>query len=201
VIRLLAVFASLLAAGAATAPGHAPTLTSVHPDIPASAALTLTLEGSGFADGCVPEVYDSKGRLVAEGSVTSGSSTRLVATVALAGSSPGTYSVKVRDADGRRSGGQVFTLRPRVSVTPRSGTAGATFTYTGEGFTAGFGAISHLRKPGGLEFPRKRMPVGDDGTFEDVIWSGEFVPGTYTAWAVDDYTKLVSEPVDIVIQP
>jgi hypothetical protein len=178
-----------------------PVVTSARPSVAVAAALVLTVVGSGFDGGSVPEVYDAKGRLVASGSVRDQSETRLVASVPLAGAGPGTYAVKVRAADGRRSEGVAMTLGARVEVSPKTGRPGATFTYTGTGFTAGFGAISHMRRPNGLEFPAKRMPVGPDGTFEDVVWTGEFVPGTYTLWAVDDYSKVASPPATLVVVP
>jgi len=178
----------------------APAITSLTPSTAIATTLTLTIGGSGFDSASVPDVSDAKG-LLAPVRVTTHSATRIVATVSLAGAGPGTYTVRVRNPPGRPSKAVPLTLGAEVSVSPRSGPPGTTFAYSGQGFTAGFGAISRLRRPDGREFPAKRMPVGADGTFQDVIWSGEFVPGTYTVWAADDYAKIASPPVTFVVVP
>lgn len=179
----------------------APAITSLTPSTAVATTLTLTIEGSGFDAASAPEVYDPKERRVAPVTVTTRSATRIVATVPLAGAGPGTYTVRVRNPPGRPSKGMALTLGAAVTVSPRSGPPGTTFTYSGQGFTAGFGAISRLRRPDGREFAAKRIPVGSDGTFQEVIWSGEFVPGTYTVWAADDYTRIASPPTTFVVAP
>src|SRR5688500_6224654 len=105
-----------------------PVVTSARPSVAVAAALVLTVVGSGFDGGSVPEVYDAKGRLVASGSVRDQSETRLVASVPLAGAGPGTYAVKVRAADGRRSEGVGMTLGARGGVGAKTGRTGATLT-------------------------------------------------------------------------
>jgi hypothetical protein len=173
-----------------------PTVVSLTPDSAAGVAgLTLTIEGSGFeADRSVPEVFHADGRLVATGTVTLRTPTRMVATLALAGASPGTYTVKVLNPGGARSMGVALTLVPEVAVTPRQGRAGQSYTYRGRGFTKGFGVTSYLKRPDGLEFQARRIATSAEGTFDEAILSGEFAPGMYTAWAVDDYTKVKARP-------
>jgi hypothetical protein len=173
-------------------PATAPTIASLTPASAAGSTLTLTIEGNGFdAASSVPEVYGPDGRLQAAGSVTARTPTRIVATVPLAGAAPGAYTVRIVGPGGARSKGAPLALIPEVSVSPKSGPPGTVFTYTGRGFKGSFGAISHLVRADGLEsFQAKRFPTSAEGTFERPIDSGEFVPGTYTVWATDDYTKI-----------
>jgi hypothetical protein len=115
-----------------------------------------------------------------------------VATVALAGVSPGRYEVRVSNPDGTRSNGATLTLAPQVTISPARGRPGQSFTYVGRGFTGGSGATTHLQGPDGLEWQAKRYATSPEGTFEREISSGEFVPGTYAVWAMDDRTKITS---------
>jgi hypothetical protein len=177
-----------------------PAVVSLSPGSAIGSALTLTIEGSGFdAAASVPEVYRADGRLVATGSAVDRSPTRIVATVPLSGASPGSYVVKVANPGGARSAGATLTLVDEVSVSPRSGRPGTPFTYTGRGFTGRSSAISHLQGPDGLEWQAKRIGLSDEGTFERVIESGEFVPGTYTVWAIDDHTKVTSRSATFTV--
>jgi hypothetical protein len=181
-------------------PPAAPSIVSLTPDSAAGADLTLTIEGTGFdTEKSVPEVFHLDGRLVATGAVTLRTPTRLVATAALAGASPGAYTVKVLNPGGARSKGVTLTLMPEVAVSPRQGRAGQSYTYTGRGFTKGFGVTSYLKRPDGLEFQSRRIATSAAGTFDEAILSGEFAPGTYTAWAVDDYTKVKARPATFEI--
>lgn len=171
----------------------APAIVSLSPSTAVGSAVTLTIEGTGFdPESSVPEVYHADGRLLATGSVALRSSTKIVVTVALAGAAPGRYIVKVSNSAGARSTGTTLTLVGEVSVSPKSGRPGTPFTYTGRGFTRRSDAISHLQGPDGLEWQAKRIGTSEEGTFERVIESGEFVPGTYTVWAIDDHTKIRS---------
>lgn len=177
-----------------------PSIVSLTPQAAAGATLTLTIDGTGFdSDASVPEVYDVDGRLAATGAVTFRTPTRIVATAALSGAHPGAYAVRVLNPGGERSKGVPLVLRPEVAVSPRNGRAGQSFTYTGRGFTKGFGVTSYLRRPDGLEFQARRIPTSAAGTFDEAILSGEFAPGLYTAWAVDDYTKVKAAPATFEI--
>jgi len=178
-----------------------PSIVSLTPSSTAGTTLTLTLEGTGFDPASsVPEVYSPDGHRLATGSVSVRSSTRIVSTVNLAGASPGSYTVRVLNPGEVRSPARALTLLPEVSVSPRSGRAGAVFTYAGRGFTGGFGVTSHLQRPDGREFPSKRIGASAQGTFEEDIQSWEFVPGTYKLWAVDDYTRVSTPPVSFEVE-
>jgi hypothetical protein len=83
-------------------------------------------------------------------------------------------------------------LTGEVAVTPARGRPGQPFTYTGRGFTGNAGVTTHLQGPDGLEWQAKRYGTSPEGTFEREISSGEFVPGTYAVWAMDDRTKITS---------
>ena len=117
---------------------------------------------------------------------------RLAATVALAGTSPGAYTVRVLNPDGARSNAAALRLVGEVDISPASGRPGTPFTYSGRGFTGRSGVTSHLQGPDGLEWQAKRIGTSPEGTFEQTIVSGEFVPGTYAVWAMDDRTKITS---------
>ena len=171
----------------------APSVGSLTPSAAVGSTLTLTIEGTGFdAKASTVDVLDAAGRRVAAGMVTDRSADRLAATVALAGASPGRYEVRVSNPDGTRSKGVTLTLVPEVTISPARGRPGQPFTYVGRGFTGNSGATTHLQGPDGLEWQAKRYATSPEGTFEREISSGEFVPGTYAVWAMDDRTKITS---------
>jgi hypothetical protein len=170
-----------------------PAIVSLTPATAAGATISLTVEGTGFDEsGSAAEVAEASGRIVARGTITARTPTRLVVTLALAGVSPGRYEVRVSNPDGGRSNPAVLTLAGEVSITPARGRPGQPFTYAGRGFTGNSGVTSHLQGPDGLEWQAKRYGTSAEGTFEREIGSGEFVPGTYAVWAMDDRTKITS---------
>jgi hypothetical protein len=173
--------------------GPGPRITSVTPATAAGSTLTVTVEGAGFdAKASGVEVVDASGRKVAAGTITDRAPLRIVAMVALAGVSPGRYEVRVSNPDGTRSNGAALTLTGEVAISPARGRPGQPFTYTGRGFTGDSGVTTHLQGPDGLEWQAKRYATSPEGTFEREISSGEFVPGTYAVWAMDDRTKITS---------
>ncbi|HEV7783923.1 MAG TPA: hypothetical protein VGQ28_01230 [Thermoanaerobaculia bacterium] len=162
------------------------------PSAPGS-TLTLTVEGSGFDPAAsVPEIYGPDGALLATAVVRERSTARIAATAPLAGAPPGAYTVKVLNPDGRRSNAAPLQLVGEVHVSPASGRPGQPFTYSGRGFTGHSGVTSHLQGPDGLEWQAKRIGTSPEGTFEQTIVSGQFVPGTYTVWAKDDRMNVTS---------
>ena len=179
-----------------------PAVVSITPSAVPGTTVTVTVEGSGFdASSSVPEVYDRSGRLVATGATSARTTTRLVATLPLAGVRPGAYTVKVSNAGSVRSAGTPLTLFDEVRVSPPSGRAGTVFTYAGRGFTPKFGVTSHLQRPDGLEFQSRRIATSADGTFENqAIYSSEFSPCTYTLWAIDDATGVTTQRVTFEIK-
>jgi len=173
--------------------GPGPRITSLTPATAAGSTLTVTVEGSGFdAKGGAVEVVDTSGQKVATGTTEDRAPLRIVAKVALAGVSPGRYEVRVANPDGMRSNAAVLTLIGEVAISPARGRPGQPFTYTGRGFTGNSGVTTHLQGPDGLEWQAKRYATSPEGTFEREISSGEFVPGTYAVWAMDDRTKITS---------
>jgi hypothetical protein len=173
--------------------GPPPQIASMTPALAAGSNLTVTLDGTGFdAKASAVEVVDGAGKRVAAGTVTDRGAARLVATLALAGVSPGRYEVRVANPDGTRSNGAALTLAPEVTISPARGRPGQPFTYVGRGFTGNSGATTHLQGPDGLEWQAKRYATSPEGTFEREISSGEFVPGTYAVWALDDRTRITS---------
>jgi len=181
-----------LSALALLAPSE-PRIASVTPATAVGSTFTVTVEGTGFDSraGAV-EVLDAAGRKAAAGTVTDRGPARLVATVTLAGASPGRYEVRVANPDGARSNGATLTLTGEVTISPARGRPGQPFTYVGRGFTGNSGVTTHLQGPDGLEWQAKRYATSPEGTFEREIGSGEFVPGTYAVWAMDDRTKITS---------
>jgi hypothetical protein len=190
IMRLAAPLA--LAALALLAPPR-PTIVSVTPASAVGATVTVTIEGAGFeASSSAAEIVQPDGRLLVTGTITQRTPTRLVATLALAGVSPGSYEVRVSNPDGTRSNTATLTLTSEVAISPARGRPGQPFIYTGRGFTGNSGVTSHLQGPDGLEWQAKRYGTSAEGTFEREISSGEFVPGTYAVWAMDDRTKITS---------
>jgi hypothetical protein len=190
-----------LAALALLAPPR-PTIVSVTPASAVGATVTVTIEGAGFeASSSEAEVLQPDGRLLATGTITDRTPTRLVATLALAGVSPGRYAARVSNPDGARSNTATLTLTTEVAISPARGRPGQPFTYTGRGFTGNSGVTSHLQRPDGLEWQAKRYGTSAEGTFEREIGSGEFVPGTYAVWAMDDRTKITSPKATFEVVP
>jgi hypothetical protein len=190
-----------LAALALLAPPR-PTIVSVTPASAVGATVTVTIEGAGFeVSSSGTEILQPDGRLVATGTIADRTPTRLVATLALAGMSPGRYAVRVSNPDGTRSNTATLTLTSEVAISPARGRPGQPFTYKGRGFTGNSGVTSHLQGPDGLEWQAKRYGTSAEGTFEREISSGEFVPGTYAVWAMDDRTKITSPRATFEVVP
>lgn len=170
-----------------------PYIISLTPPSAVGSTLTVTVEGTGFdASGSAVQIVDAHERVVVRGTIVERSPTRVVATLPLAGVSPGRYDVRVTNPDGQRSKPATLILTGEVAITPASGRPGQPFTYTGRGFTGNAGVTTHLQGPDGLEWQAKRYGTSPEGTFEREISSGEFVPGTYAVWAMDDRTKITS---------
>jgi hypothetical protein len=184
--------AVLVAAPPAASPaGRGPSIASITPASTVGATVVLAVEGGGFDPAAaMVEVYRPDGGLLSRGTVTERSRTHARASLPLAGAPPGSYVVKVVNPDGARSEGAVLRLSSEVGVSPAAGPPGTVFTYTGRGFKGGFGVTSHLEGPDGLEWQAKRFPTTPEGRFEHPITSAEFRPGTYTVWALDDYTGI-----------
>jgi hypothetical protein len=183
----------------ASAPPH---IASVTPGTAPGSALAVTIEGTGFDPAAsTAEVYDAEGTVVARAAVTSRATGRLTATLPLAGAPPGAYTVKVLNPDGTRSNAGTLSLVGEVTITPATGRPGTYFTYAGRGFTGRSGVTSHLQGPDGLEWQAKRYATSAEGTFEQTITSGEFVPGTYAVWAMDDRTKITSPRFTFTVLP
>ncbi len=179
-----------------------PTIVSVTPASAVGATVAVTIEGTGFdASSSAAQVLQPDGRRLATGTITQRTPTRLVATLALAGVGPGRYEVRVSNPDGTRSNPATLTLTGEVSVSPARGHPGQPFTYTGRGFTGNSGVTSHLQGPDGLEWQAKRYGTSAEGTFEREISSGEFVPGTYAVWAMDDRAKITSPKATFEVVP
>jgi hypothetical protein len=169
-----------------------PNIVSLTPASAVGSTLSVTIEGSGFdASASTAEVAEPGGRVIARAAVRERAATRLVATFALAGVSPGRYDVRVSNPDAQ-SNHVTLTLTGEVAITPARGRPGQPFTYTGRGFTGNAGVTTHLQGPDGLEWQAKRYGTSPEGTFEREVSSGEFVPGVYAVWAMDDRTKITS---------
>jgi hypothetical protein len=169
-----------------------PELVSLTPASAAGSTLDVTIAGRGFdASASTAEVTEPGGRVIARGTVRERAATRLVVTFSLAGVSPGRYDVRVTNPD-VQSNPAALTLTGEVAISPARGRPGDPFTYTGRGFTGNSGVTTHLQGPDGLEWQAKRYATSPEGTFEREISSGEFVPGTYAVWAMDDRTKITS---------
>jgi len=180
----------------------APSIVSLSPAAAVGATVAVTIEGSGFdARASAIDVVQADGRMVATGTITERRPTRLVAVLPLAGVSPGRYEVRVSNPDGTRSNPTPLTVTGEVAVSPARGRPGQPFTYTGRGFTGNSGVTSHLQGPDGLEWQAKRYGTSAEGTFEREISSGEFVPGTYAVWAMDDRTKITSAKATFEVVP
>jgi hypothetical protein len=170
-----------------------PNIVSLTPASAVGSTLTITVEGTGFdAGGSAVQIVDADRRMEVRGTIVERNPTRVVATLPLAGASPGRYDVRVSNPDGRRSNPVTLILTGEVTITPARGRPGQPFTYRGRGFTGNSGVTTHLQGPDGLEWQAKRYATSPEGTFEREISSGEFVPGTYAVWAMDDRTKITS---------
>jgi alpha-beta hydrolase superfamily lysophospholipase len=164
-----------------TVSAAAPELTRLDPDSVGPGRFRLTITGRNFDSGAVDEVYLGE-RLIGSGAtgcaLISRSATQLIVEECMAGSPPGTYTVKVRNADRQLSNGLSLTLLPERPLPPPSFTArvdGQTVTVswspspsagvtayrlhygvTGPGRSAGF--LSYGADRRGVEF--RDVPAG-----------------------------------------
>lgn len=93
-----------------TATPLGPKITSISPTKHTPGDFSLTIKGQNFGLGAVVSVNDKNKKLVSKGKITSGSKTKLVATIYMKKASPGVYYVNVKNPDGRISNNVKLTI-------------------------------------------------------------------------------------------
>ncbi len=177
-----------------------PVILALSPAAVVGSSFTLTIDGTGFdSSSARDEVYRPDGSYLGGGAVASRSSTRVVTRESMAGAAPGSYTVRVRTANGL-SNGATLRLLDEVAVSPTVGPRGTKFSYTGRGFTGSFGVTSHLRRPDGSEYPTLQIPTTATGAFAWTVDSANLAPGQYELWALDNNTGVASNRVAFRVQ-
>ena len=97
-----------------SAPTAPPTITSISPSSATAGNFRLTINGSGFDSGAIDQIIFPNGFVgsaAAAGRLVSRSSTQLLVDEQMAGVGAGTYTVKVKNADGQLSNGVALSVR------------------------------------------------------------------------------------------
>jgi hypothetical protein len=82
---------------------------------------------------------------------------------------------------------KLVSFTPTVSQSAKSGVAGTSFSWSGDGFVPMGSATIHTRNPDGSEKTVQTVFVNADAHFEMVYRTqNNLAPGYYTWWAVDD---------------
>ena len=90
-------------------------------------------------------------------------------------------------------------INPTAAIHPGSGSEGTRFIIDWTRFSSSKTLTSHLRKPGGTEFPNLTFGTDNQGNAAHTVDSTGFIPGTYEHWAVDDFTGKASNIVAFTI--
>lgn len=96
---------------------------------------------------------------------------------------------KERQSTGAREKQRQHTpaIKPRVSMSPQSGTVGTTFTNTGSGFTPNNTAIIMVRRPDGSVAEVAKVRTESSGSFS-ATWTAKTPGNNFAWWAVDNTT-------------
>ncbi|MFA0821873.1 MAG: putative Ig domain-containing protein [Methanomethylovorans sp.] len=181
-----------------------PEITSITPTQTVAGTFDLTINGKNFdSKTAVDQIYFN-GKYVGQGTIKSRSSTRIVVTEKMTGTTPGVYVVKVRnnpsDSNTESNGKDLTITAPAVPVTlsisPTSGQQGTTFTFSGTGYTPN-GAIEwHVKRPDNSEITPSTFKALSTGTLSKSYTSSTAdMVGTYTIWAIDKATGRQSKSV------
>lgn len=149
------------------------------------------MQGVYFDSGAVDQIYwKADGHYVGQGTIISGTSTRIVSEQHMSGATSGTYVVKIKNSDNTLSNGLDLVITstpdPQVSIAPASGPKGTQFDAPGSRFTAYGTATLHLKKPDGTEYSTLQKDIDKNGNYAHTINSTNMVLGTYQYWAVDN---------------
>lgn len=181
-----------------------PAISYISPTQSQGITFNLEINGSNFDSGAVDQIYwKSSGSYIGQGTIQSRTSTRVVSQQHMAGITPGTYLVKIKNSDGSLSNGIdlviTSTPNPQVTISPSSGAKGTQFSAPGSQFTAYGTAVLHLKKPDGTEFSTITKSVDQNGSYSHTIDSASFTAGTYSYWAVDSNRGLSSNTVTFTV--
>lgn len=182
-----------------------PKITSISPSQVQAGQFTITINGNNFDSGAIDQLYTSSGQLIGSGVQSGGlisrSSNQVFVRENLTGAQPGTYSIRIKNSDGKVSNpvnisitGAPVSVSPSVSMTPSSGPVGTTFIQTGRGFSPNSIATLHGRRPDGSVWQINTVRTDSSGVFS--LTSTAKTPGNNFAWwAVDNATGKKSNEV------
>jgi hypothetical protein len=86
-----------------------PNITRATPGAVQQSDFTLTIEGTGFDGGASDQIYLGS-RLIGSGAIQSLNGNRIIVLEHMSTATPGTYTIKVRNSDGRISNGAPLTI-------------------------------------------------------------------------------------------
>jgi uncharacterized protein (DUF2141 family) len=176
-----------------TGPTPTPAITAVSPATIVSEMQNLTFTGSGFTAGALAFFYSPTGTFLGNGVVVSRTATQMIVTADLRGLAAGTYTVKIKNTDGKISSAFNLTVTgptPTPAITAVSPTSFAvisvgvfpeqtnTITIDGSGFTSG--AVAMFYDPTGTFFGNG---VVASRTATQMVVTTDFhglIAGTYT---------------------
>jgi len=187
-----------------TAPVITPQIASISPPQVQAGQFTLTINGSNFDSGAIDQVYNPSGQLIGSGAQSGGlvsrSSNQIVVRENLTGAPAGTYTVKVKNSDGKLSNPinivvtSVVQLTPTLTQTPASGPVGTTFTQKGSGFTQNRTATIWGRDSVGNVARIGTINTDSTGSFTST-WIAQTPGNNLARWAVDDATGKKSNEI------
>lgn len=86
-------------------------------------------------------------------------------------------------------------VKPALSLSEARIEPGDVIEVHGTGFTSKRYALSHLRKPDGLEYQVRRFLTNDRGEYFQNLDSAMLELGAHELWAIDEDSKAVSDVV------
>jgi hypothetical protein len=188
-----------------------PQIVSISPTQVQVGQFTLTVNGSNFDSGAVDQFYTPSGQYMGSGAQSGGlvsrSSNQIVVRENLTGAQAGTYSVKIKNSNGRISNAVNIvvtapapTISPNVSMSPPSGSVGTTFTETGRGFTSNATATLYGRRPDGSVWQITTVTTDSSGAFYHT-WTAQTPGNNFAWWAVDNPTGKKSNEIIYNVAP
>ncbi len=160
----------------------------------------LLLSGTGFGGSTSATVYWD-GQALASGLLTNNSGS-FETTVSIPGATRGTHQVTAKDA-GQGSSKAYFKVRPAITLSPASGSAGSVVQVVGSGFSAS--SLIKLTYNGGTVVTQPPgLGTDTSGVFTASFTAPSFIAGNYIVSANDGFstaTATFSVPAKLTISP
>jgi murein DD-endopeptidase MepM/ murein hydrolase activator NlpD len=156
----------------------APSITQITPASVAPSVFDLTINGNNFDGGAIDQIFFGSS-FVGNGAILSRSSTQIRVRESMSTAGLGTYTVKIKNSDGRLSNGVGLTLTPAqgsspsiASVSPASPTRNdnnQNITVSGSGFQSGLTVTVLIPGGGTATLSGTQIQGVSSGSFTMVI--------------------------------